>query len=145
MTFIFFFSQIQLNINLAVILKLICQTFASIIPFLVICNATEHLHSRFDEIDIIARCDWYTFPIKIRRIFPIIIQNSQKMDFLNVFGNITVSRETCKLVIQSNFNSNKIVGSLSRSFFSSSLLYKGGSKRIFNLYHTSSILKVAYI
>lgn len=101
---IYFLHQIQFNINLAVILKLICQTFASIIPFLVICNVTEHLHTRFDQIDIIERCDWYTFPIKIRRIFPIIIQNSQKMDCLNVFGNITVSRETCKLVIQSKFS-----------------------------------------
>lgn len=73
---------------------------------MVICNVTEHLHTRFDGIDIFERCDWYTFPIRIRRIFPIIIQNSQKMDFLNVFGNITVSRKTCKLVIQSNFYSN---------------------------------------
>lgn len=100
------FVQIQLNINFAVTVKLICQTFASIIPFMVICNVTEHLHTRFDGIDIFERCNWYTFSIRIRRIFPVIIQNAQKMDCLNVFGNITVSRETCKLVTQSNFHSN---------------------------------------
>lgn len=110
---------------------------------MVICNVTEHLHSRFDEIDIIERCDWYSFPIKIRQIFPIIIQNSQKMDFLKVFGNITVSRETCKLVIQSNFNLNNCLEFQEKimNFFS----LQGGSSGIFNLYYTSSILKITYI
>lgn len=75
------------------------------------CYATEEVRTRFVDIDIFYQCQWYRFPLKIRKALPIIISGSQKLDFLKVFGNITASRETCRkvtLIRESNSIGTKV-------------------------------------
>lgn len=96
------YFQTKPELDIPVIVKLLCLTLSSIIPLLVICNALEELHTRFEEIDIFQQCKWYRYPIKIRRALPIIIVYSQNLNFIKVFGDITASRETCQRVIQIN-------------------------------------------
>lgn len=72
-----------------------------------ICSISDELKSRLDEVDIYKQCNWYRFPSIVQHIMPMIINNTQEMDFLKVFGTITASRETYKRVI-GNGNGNRI-------------------------------------
>lgn len=131
------FQQTQSHTNLAVILQLFGLTLVSIIPLMVMGYVTGELHSRFEGVDIFQECHWYTFPAKIRRVLPIIICGSRKMDFFKVFGNIAASRETCKQVIR--IHPRKLNGKWLQLIF---FIIQGVSKCILNLHDSSPIFKI---
>lgn len=59
------------------------------------CELGERLISAYSEIDdVMSQIDWYLFHIKIQKIMPIIIVNSQKPISITIFGSMTTNRET---------------------------------------------------
>lgn len=63
------------------------------------CDIADRVTVRFDRTNIYEHCEWYTFPIDVQRLLPILIHNAQTSPVIKAFGNIDCSRETFKLVI----------------------------------------------
>lgn len=84
-------------------LQLCVLAFWSLAEMFVFCETSERVIGRFDEIDIYNQCDWYSFPIRVQRIIPIIVISTQQSVVLEAFGtrfgNIPFSRETFERVI----------------------------------------------
>lgn len=63
------------------------------------CDLGQRTSDAFAGIDItIGQFDWYLFPIKIKRILPMIIANAQQPVLLECFGGITCTREVFRKV-----------------------------------------------
>lgn len=59
----------------------------------------ERLSDRFNQLDTaIIYCDWYTFPLKLRKSLPMILEGTQKPIRLRGYGNVPCTRETFKNV-----------------------------------------------
>lgn len=59
--------------------------------------------NRFEAvINKVEELDWYLLPMKIQRILPIIMINTQPLIYITCFGSITCSRETLKKVKSDN-------------------------------------------
>lgn len=84
--------------NIPEILRLGSLTFWSYVQLFIICDASEHVTHRFEEIDLYNQCKWYEFPSNVRRSMPIIIANTQRPIVISAFGNILCTRETFKMV-----------------------------------------------
>lgn len=64
-----------------------------------ICEFAGRLAYQFDNINnIINQFKWYLFPLKIRKILPTILINSQQPVYLECIGSIPCDRETLKKV-----------------------------------------------
>lgn len=92
-----FYLQVINNwIDLFMAIVLVFWSFAQIMLF---CELGERLTDRFEKInDEILQCDWYTLPIQVQKILPMILGSTQQPFVINVFGSIRCSRETFKVV-----------------------------------------------
>lgn len=94
-----FKCHLQNSNNTMLLIKLMSQAFYSFVFIFVICNVGEGTTNTFIEIgDIIGQCNWYTFPMEMRSILPIIIIHVQKPVILQGFGSIAYSRDAFKNV-----------------------------------------------
>lgn len=72
---------------------------ASFAQIFIFCEFGEKLTSQFNEIDKeLFNCDWYTFPIEVLRLLPMVINGTHYPVLLNGIGGLTCTRETFKNV-----------------------------------------------
>lgn len=77
--------------------------FWSFFHVFMFCDFGENLSNGFDALNSeICNRNWYSFPIEIQRLLPIILVSTQKPVQLLGFGNIPCTRETFKVVIYSS-------------------------------------------
>lgn len=63
------------------------------------CEIGQRFSSGFDNInDVIDQFDWYSFPVEIKKMLPIIIQMAQQQVAIECFGSIMCLRDTFKKV-----------------------------------------------
>ena len=63
------------------------------------CEFGQRMTSAFADINIlIGQFNWYKFPLKIKKMLPVILMSAQEPVVLEVFGNIACSRETYQKV-----------------------------------------------
>lgn len=55
------------------------------------------MSARFEQIDVYMECDWYLYPLRMQRILPIIILNSDEI-YIKGYGNIFLTRITLQRV-----------------------------------------------
>lgn len=80
-------------------LKSFCLLFWSILQIMLLCDFGERLTGRFDEIDMaLCECDWYTFPIGIQKMLPMLLISTQNPVVLQGFFNVSCTRESFKKV-----------------------------------------------
>lgn len=76
-------------------------TFGMIFFF---CEMCEQITDGFNGItDEIKKMDWYSYPLEIQRMLPIILIHGQEPVEIVAFGNIQFTRETFKRVIEPIF------------------------------------------
>lgn len=85
--------------NAIALAKIFILLFITVFQIFVFCETSERLTIVYNKIDFYNDWDWFVFPIKIRRILPVIILNVQMPMKFNGFGNITCSRETFNKVL----------------------------------------------
>lgn len=92
--------QLKATINFMAIPIVVTLLFWSFFQVFVICESSQILCDRFNEIDIYDQCDWYLFSNRIQRALPFIIVNTtQQPAIIKAVGNISCTRETFKNVI----------------------------------------------
>lgn len=63
------------------------------------CDCGERVSNEFDKINNeIWQNDWYTYPIAVQRMLPIVIAGSQQKVAVHGFGNLALTRESFKTV-----------------------------------------------
>lgn len=63
------------------------------------CDVGQHVTIVYDECnDIIDQFKWYSFPVEIQRLLPLIIAGAQQPIEITAFGSTTCIRETFKRV-----------------------------------------------
>lgn len=68
-----------------------------------ICEFGERLTMQFVVFsETISQCRWYTYPIEMQRILPILIANTQQPGFIESYGNIECTRDSFKKVSNSH-------------------------------------------
>lgn len=83
--------------DLLIVIGLVFGAFG---PIFLLCELGERLTDRFNQIENeIFQCNWYTYPMDIQRMLPIIISETQALFVLSGLGNIQCSREAFKNVI----------------------------------------------
>lgn len=65
------------------------------------CEFGEMVTERFEYFnEAIEQCNWYLFSLDVQRVFVIVLSNTQQSIFLKGFGNIALSRDTFKRVLE---------------------------------------------
>ena len=65
----------------------------------VTCELAGRMSNEFDDInDSIGQFDWHSFPLKMQKILPTIIQNAQQPVGFECFGSVMCNRETFQKV-----------------------------------------------
>lgn len=83
----------------AEMIRILFLMFWSCFVLALICEFGEMVRNEFEIFDNeICQCNWYYFPIKIQRMFVIVIANTQQLEILQAFGNIPCTREIFKKV-----------------------------------------------
>lgn len=63
------------------------------------CEIGQRFSNAFDNIDdTIGQFDWYLYPVKIKRMLPTLMINTQQPFEIMCFGSKACTRETCKKV-----------------------------------------------
>lgn len=71
----------------------------------VICESSQIVGDRFNEIDFYSQCDWYKYPNHIQRLLPVLIINTtQQPIYIKGFGNFLCNRETFRSVVNGGFS-----------------------------------------
>lgn len=61
----------------------------------------QRVNNQSNEVyNEILRCDWYTYPMAVQKILPIILNGAQQAVEIKGFGNIVFSRESFTMVSQ---------------------------------------------
>lgn len=68
-------------------------------PLLAACWVFDEVMDQFDNLNIYGTCDWYKFPMKVRRLIPIIIANTDESKKKEIYLGFTLSCHTAKEVI----------------------------------------------
>lgn len=89
----------QTHLNFVAVFKIILMIFWATIPLLVACWAFEDVIDRFDNSNMYEICDWYKFPMKVQRIIPIIVANTDESRKKILYLNTSCSCDTVKNVI----------------------------------------------
>lgn len=89
--------------NYSNLVFIILLMFWSFVQIFVLCDSSERVTGRFDEIDMYNQCDWYLFPMRIQRFLPTVIASTQQSVVLNALGYIPCKRETFKRVSLNHF------------------------------------------
>lgn len=80
--------------NPMVIMFLFCEVFWSFAFTLFFCEFGQRVTNEFEKLnDMIDELDWYTFPIEIQRMLPIIMIAAQEPVVIRGYGNIACVRE----------------------------------------------------
>lgn len=65
----------------------------------IMCELSERIVNAFGQINIVIdQFDWYLFPVKIKRILPVIMINQFQPISIEYFGSFSCSREAFKKV-----------------------------------------------
>lgn len=65
----------------------------------VFCELGQRLTSQFDEINYeLYQCEWYMFPLNIKKILPLIMNGTQQPVTLRGYGNVQCTHEALKNV-----------------------------------------------
>lgn len=85
--------------NMVIILESILCGFWAIGMVLFSCEIGQRYSNAYEEIDnVVNQFDWYLFPLKIQRILPTIMMDTQQLYEIMCFGSTNCSRETFKRV-----------------------------------------------
>lgn len=78
---------------------------------LAFCDPGQRVTNQFEEFgEELSRCDWYSIPIEIQRIYLIFLSDTQQPKIIQSYGGIACTRDTCKKVIfNEHENKNDIV------------------------------------
>lgn len=77
----------------------LCFLFAAFSMIFTLCELGERITGRFNEIDNeIFYSDWYTFPMNVQKILPIIINGTQSSIVFRGIGSMECTRESFKRV-----------------------------------------------
>lgn len=59
------------------------------------CDFGEAITTQYTAIDYsICECDWYSFPLEIQKMLPMVMMSTQKAMIVQVFGKVACTRET---------------------------------------------------
>lgn len=97
----FYFIKIKTSGKIGVdeLLNLSVKGLSTFNLFLIFCEFGEQMSGLFGGIyEQIFSLDWYTYPVELQRIMPVILMNSQKPVVLKGFGNVPVTRLNFKSV-----------------------------------------------
>lgn len=90
--------QIQHGNIIPLFLLMLCGIVAFTFVFFA-CELGQRVNDAFDEIKVtIDQFDWYSFPIAVQRMLPMIIAVAQKPVSLECFGSISWTREVFRQV-----------------------------------------------
>lgn len=85
--------------NAFLLITLITELAWAMITTFIVCEFGQRVNSAFQEInDLIDEFNWYTYPMEIQRISPIIMAAVQRPVTIQAFGNIVCIRELFKKV-----------------------------------------------
>lgn len=80
-------------------MKPLVLLYWSFLQILLFCDFGERLTGRFDEIDLtLFECNWYTFPMEIQKMLPMLLMSTQSPVVLQGFPNVSCTREAFKKV-----------------------------------------------
>lgn len=130
--------QVHIEINTVVILRsLLCVTWAFVLVFSC-CELGHKLSDAFDRIDdLLYRIDWYLFPMKIQKMLPIIMLNTQQSLVVKFFGSNSCSREQFKKVTVKYVRGNWVQCTFTSCYFNT-----GGQNWVFVFYDGPKILQI---
>lgn len=75
------------------------ELFFSLAILLASCELSGRLSNEFDDMnDLVEDIDWYLLPIKIQKIWPMIMMNAQQPVGFKSFGSYVCNRDTYKKV-----------------------------------------------
>lgn len=100
-TKIFFFLNFkdQGDGGLMEMIRPIILDFWSFCTMFVFCHFGEIMSTRFDEIDnAMSQNEWYLFPIRTQRVFPLVISVTQQPVVICGFGNLLLTHDSFKRV-----------------------------------------------
>lgn len=71
-------------------------------PYIFIfCEPSQWYINQFEGFEEeVTRCDWYSLPIDLQRIYMIFLTDAQNPIFLSSFGDIECNRDTSKRVLE---------------------------------------------
>lgn len=88
-------------VNPVILFSLLCLMFWSFSLIFFYCEFGENISGQFDElIDVIYQFKWYSYPVKMQRMIPIILKGTQHPIVLRGFGNVMCKRFMFKQVKQ---------------------------------------------
>lgn len=91
--------QFHYSDNLAMLLITVLQVFYSIGLLFTGTEICERVNRAFDKCSTaVEQLDWYRFPTKIQRIFPLILLITQQPIEITCFGGTICNRDTFKRV-----------------------------------------------
>lgn len=77
------------------LLRPITLVFWSFASMFLLCEYGQMVTTRFEDIDeAIYQCEWHSFPDKVQRILPTIINNTQQLVIISGFCDVQYTRET---------------------------------------------------
>lgn len=63
------------------------------------CECGERVTGQFETLeDTLTKCNWYSYPIEMQRIYLIFLAHTQQTSNIQSYGSITCTRETFKMV-----------------------------------------------
>lgn len=81
------------------LLALVVEVFYQFGAVFVVCEIGEKLKNIFNQIDkSFGQLKWYSFPINVQHVLPIVIANVQQESTIKCFGSFPCARETFEKV-----------------------------------------------
>lgn len=72
----------------------------SLLIQIMVCEFNEWVSCKYELFNkALLQCDWYLFPIEMRRMYVLIMMNAQQPTLIQGFGNFPCTRETLTKVI----------------------------------------------
>lgn len=93
-------SKSKHGFNSLILIRIMFLAFFSFVIIFLTCELGEMVYDSFDEFNnALNQCNWYLFPIEVRRIFALMITNAQQPVTIRGYGNTRCVREYFKQVI----------------------------------------------
>lgn len=108
--------QMDTNANPLELIQIACTIFWAIMMIFIACEFGEMVSSRFEKIDRkLCHCRWYLFPLKMRRIYAIVMTNTQQPLIVQGYANTQCTRGSFNRVQE---NERENLNKISFIFFS---------------------------
>lgn len=92
-------TQLHLGDNLAMLMMTIFEVVYSFGILFIACEICQRNNLAFNECnEMTEQCKWYSFPMKIQRMLPLILNFMQQPVEIKCFGGLACERETFKHV-----------------------------------------------